>query len=294
MAIDPTTICKNVEPCVADYYRYSNFLREERAINYGNWWAAFVWMLFLHKPWIVFGGIALWEVIEELSVALSVWLQVHWIRLKSEWDAADTMLDLLVAIVGITAAMLLIWMLSLPRLVRLPYLEIAAFQREYHIERLSIERVKRYTRGAYRWLSWKYGLELFVIIWLPSLAFLLEPKGFAARESDLDRRWLRPDWLIFTLLQGFLILLSWILNWLSPIERDILWNNDRAAYNSFHIGWISVLALLMSPFVYTVLYPKTALMLGSVLVYLLLVPLTIRSMVSDGRLPRLPSLLPKG
>ncbi len=291
MAIDPLTICLNVEPCIEQYYGHSNFFREERAVIYSHWWASFVAMLFLHHPWIVFGGVALWELLEELSVALSVWLGWSWLRLKPEWDAADTMFDLLVSILGITAAMLLIWLLSLPRLVRLPHTELEAFQHEYHLADeggIRARRVLRYSRSAYSWLAWKYFFQILAFSWLPHLAFWLGPSGFAARQADLDKRWVRPDWAIFTGSQIILVFLAWIWNWRNPIERDILWNRDKAAYNSLYVGWVSVLLLLMGPFIYTVIYPKTALMVGNMLVYIVLVPLTIRAMVADGRLPLFP------
>lgn len=83
MNIDPDTICFNVTPCYHQYYSYSNFLYEQRLWAFMNFYNSFVMMIFTKDAYVVFSIAAFFQLIEEGSVALSVWSNQSWINMKS-------------------------------------------------------------------------------------------------------------------------------------------------------------------------------------------------------------------
>lgn len=277
--------CADIKLCSLTYYSLHNtFLQETEMWSYAQLHTAFALMLFTHDVWFVFTVIALWEFIEELSVAVAGWTGQNWILLKSEWDAADTLFDISIGIFGIMTAVMVIWILRPPKLIRYPYLEARYLEQEY---KTTIKL--NYPRKQFMLLRWKYWIQIASIQWLPSIVFFFWSPP--PRDGAISTRLARLDWCLFTGITLLLILFLFLMNYTSKIERDHLWNKNRLHYRNFYAIWAAVFLLFTLPGIYMFLYPKEMILIGVTAVYVILFPVVIYSTFSRGDIPRVMSLI---
>jgi hypothetical protein len=214
-----------------------------------------------------FGLAAFWEVVEELSLAVSVWFGID-VQLKNEWDQADTMFDLLGAVYGVIVAILFIWIVRSPRLIRYPYIDIDRTHNEY-----GIYIPENTYESDFSWLRIKYWAEIFFIQYVPSRAFLLTT-------PDLDGTppivaFFRLDWLLFGLGQLLTIFIFYYINWWSHVERKVIWKGNLTHYRAFYLMWAISLIILMGPSIYMWTYPKAQVMISLMLMLVLYIPASI-------------------
>ena len=227
--------------------------------------------------WMSLGLAAVWELLEEFSVALSVWTGNPSWRMKQEWDQADTMFDLFCAMLGISFGILFVWIINSPRLVRYPMAEVVTMRRDYGIECIREDKMvmfSRYVPREYVWIRTKYWVEMFIIEYIPSRAFIDVPDNSGdTYPGPLIMGLFREDWLLYFVLQMFCIGLCFVLNWTSFQEQEAIWGKDFRRYWDFHLAWAALFGIFMAPSVYMSLYPKMMVMIQCLVLYAILIPM---------------------
>lgn len=288
MSIDPLTICYDVTPCVEQYYTYCHFLFEQRAWAFMHFYNSFIMMIFTHDPYVTFSVVAFFALIEEGSMALATWTGMPWIKMKSEWDQADTAFDLMTSIVGTTAAILFLWVIRSPKLVRSPYLQLGLMKNEYNLEYSgkSFEEITRFSQKEYAFVKWKYLVELLAMQLLPCRVFY-----FITSEQDggpLIGGFVRIDIALYFFFNTLFIILCMMVNNVTEIERTIFWKGDTKRYYRFHALWFLVNVLLLSPSViYLFDYPKITMLVGATAVYIIFIPTAIFVTIYERNIPPL-------
>ena len=269
--------CTNITPCAVPYYLTNFWLFEQRGWGYSHVYNPFILYLFTHDVWFTLSLATLWEMLEELSVALSVWLDAPYLRLKQEWDQADTMYDLFAALIGIAFGILFVWTFNTPRLIQYPEEEALQVKYNYGLDTINEHEFnihKKYPMRMYWWLRWKYFLEIFIIQWLPGRAWLFIPDNSGDTISEaqvLIREVFRVDWWTYVLINICFIWILWSVNWLTYLEREVFWKNDLKLYTGFHFAWMFVFILFMGPSAYMLLFPKMMVAYSSLLVLTFLI-----------------------
>ncbi len=179
-----------------------------------------------------------------------MWTGNPYLRLKQEWDPADTMFDLFCAMLGVSFGIMLVYILNSPRLVRYPYAEVVTMKRDYGLDCIREEKMELFTKHVPReikWIAWKYWIEMFIITYIPSRVFTLFPDNTVdTNPGPLIEGLFREDWLLYFLIQIMCIGLCFIWNWTSNIEQQMLWNNNFIAYGDFLLAWGSVFGIFMA------------------------------------------------
>lgn len=287
MQIDNNTICIDVSPCVDQYYTYSHFLFEQRGWPFMNFYNSFIMMLFTHDAFVAFSVSVFFQLIEEGSMALSVWTGQSWIRMKTEWDAADTAFDMLSSILGVTVAILLIWIIRSPKLIRSPYLQLALMKNEYGLEYKgeSFKKITQFTREEYSFIKWKYIAQVVAIQLIPCRTFY-----FISSNEDGDppiTGFLRIDLSLYFFFNTLFIILCMMVNNITEIETDIFWKGDTKRYYKFHGLWFFVLVLLMAPSFYVFTYTKILMLIGVCAIYAILIPSALFVSIYQKNIPPL-------
>jgi len=222
-------------------------------------------MMYTHDPWASFGFAAVYEVVKELSVVLSVQLDMPWIRLKRDWGSGEMMYNMFTSISGITVAILVLWVLVSPRLIRNPYQEAYILSREYDLEIPPYSNMYKYKMKQYSYLRLKYWIQLTFIQYVPPYVSMWLDNG------SLIRR----DFIVYIVLNYVLLYVFFIGNWTQKIEKEVIWKGDRKKYMDFYVGWLSVLVAFSFSMIYLYSYPKIVILtfsiflLGILLFYLL-------------------------
>jgi len=278
--------CSDLYVCSSVYYaKHNTFLEETEMWSYAQLHTAFALTLFTHDVWFVFTVIALWEFIEELSVAVAGWTGQSWMLMKSEWDAADTMFDIAIGIFGIMTAVMVIWIIRPPKLIRYPYLEARYFNEQYG-ENLHVE----HSRRQHAIVRWKYWIQLALVQWIPSIVFFIwSPPPDPNKPGSTQL--VRLDWALFTSVTLVLIFILYLTNYTTQVERNAIWDGHKLAYRNFYATWAAVFLLFTIPGIYMFLFPKEMILIGITLVYLILLPLALISNLSRGDIPKVMSLI---
>lgn len=282
-------VCGHLAVCLEEYYRQSNFLFEQRLWAWTYLFCPFITMMYCQDPWLSFGTAFLLMTAEELTMAISVWIGKP-IFLIGAWEPGDIALTSFYGIAGVSTAMVFIYCLDIPRLIRSPYEELNIIARDYGRESLaSRETLKEilyeHSKWSYRWLRWKYLFQMGIVQAIAFGCFIAVPN---AQDQNLPRHGAgHLDWILFTSINYAFFLVLYFWNWSSKIEKTQIWRNNVTHYNIFSLSIVTVFTLIVLPGVYFVWHAKLSifLSLGAILVCLLALGLLHRSCLIAVRAP---------
>lgn len=255
--------------CMEPFYEALPFMYEQRLWSYSHFYNAFITMMFTQNIYITFFWTAIYELAEEFSIFVSVRYNVTWIRLKSEWDPGDIMMDMLLGCFGIAFGLWVSRLFQFPRLIRFPRDEINRIKREYGLQvgyhkedapKRKEEDILSYSMFSLMGIQIKYIVELFVLQYGPSRFFLLLESGHNG--EVLMGGCFRKDWISYAVTSILLIWVCFFLNRLSKFEKNIIWKNNGIRYLTYHVIWTAIFVIFNAPSICIFDYPKILLMYG--------------------------------
>lgn len=195
-------------------------------------YSSLVVMLFTHDPWFTIGTAAIVEVAKELSLALSVEFNINWLNMRRNWQPGDFMFNLLLSSIAAFVGAWIIRIISCPRLIIYPYEDIHRISYEYGIK-MEKAKVFKYANPKIMMIRWKYFIELLIISWIISYVYYLQKDEFRS-PSEYETQCIRIDWLLYLVIQSFVLTIIYIINKNTPFERRIIWKKDMKKYNLFY------------------------------------------------------------
>jgi hypothetical protein len=268
-------ICSTPSVCLSHYYKTANFLFSNSLSDVIFVYSAFITMIYSQGPWTSFGTTVMVVALEELVVAMWLMNGGNLGLASSLWDPGEVGLSFFFSMVGVSFGMLVIMILDVPRLSIYPKDDINEIMNAYG-DAVSINQESRifsHHHREYTKVQIKYVLEIISYQAMSAVAFFLIPND--GSESGLYNGWFRIDTLVFSAGCLALNLFYFFLNWMSPVEREIMWKNDRSAYIRLHTVCSGVFLLLVLPGMYALVYRKMMILISFVLILSMLGALAI-------------------
>jgi hypothetical protein len=189
-------------------------------------------MMFTHDPWFTISTAAIVEVGKELSLALSVEFNIDWLNLRNNWQPGDFMFNILLSSIAAFTGAWIIRIIGCPRLIIYPHEDIDRISYEYGIK-MSKAKAIEYAYSKIMMIRWKYFAELLIVSWIVAYVYYLEKDEFKS-PSVYETQCMRIDWLLYLLIQSFVLIVMYIINKNSPFERRVIWKKDTKKYNLFY------------------------------------------------------------